>query len=121
MKNGVQTVKSFEAQVHKSVRKIFTKLVDHEARKILDAGVIQTKGVKKPKRKATDEPTAEATAFVTEVAAAIAEPTGYRPGYQPRLYRDAIVLHGSRTAAAKAMGLPETTFRDRLKKEINAA
>lgn len=36
-------------------------------------------------------------------------------------YRDALARYGSRVAAAKACGVAETTFRDRLKREQDAA
>lgn len=115
MKNGVQSVKSFEAQVHKSVRKIFSKLVDHEARKILDAGVIRTKSAKKSKPKIAGVIEDPMTLTQADVEAVLQIESSKTP------YADALATHGTKIKAAKAMGLAETTFRDRLNIEIARA
>lgn len=89
-------------EVHKKIAKIFPKMVDNEARKILDAGQPKPKLVEPAK---PVEPI---------------EPHEARLALGPKPCSYALEVYGSKVKAARALGIAETTFRDRLKKELAA-
>lgn len=100
MKSPVQSVKQFTREVHKKVGKIFPRLVENEARKILDAG--QPKPIESVKTSESPIARVDVITFVDTQTPC----------------KKALEVYGSKVKAARALGIAETTFRDRLKKEL---
>ena len=93
---------SLQKAVTEVVRKAFPKLVAIEMLK-LEAGDTKRPAVASKRPAVTSKRPAVASKRKPVISA-----------------REALVKHGSKTAAAKAMGLARSTFQDRLKQEAKA-
>jgi AraC-like DNA-binding protein len=121
-------VKEFEASVHKAVQEFFPVLVAQELVKIRglnhnQSGVVIDRAlvVSLRAQKMTQSQIArQLNCSQAAVSRILREEAGKAPATSDTPMKLALEKHGSKRAAAKALGVAETTYRERLAKELAA-